>query len=260
MAPNSEKRTYSEAFPAEVDEKEFSDDEISEIVSKRRFIYSGDAKAQFKAGAALRKAKKLVDSQNLNRWTLAYNDALKNGKYPTLNGCNGPKNPNANPKTGCCQENCIKNAPKRPKNDSQSKKNLILKKVFGPKNGSTGGSKNGIVYVSPKNGFSPKKNGSESGKKQINAIFSLDDEAISDFGGFGFTISNTDELELEKSVENQLPVYCICKRPFHEDEGRDMVGCDVCQDWFHLDCVGIKTLEEVENIDYTCPKCAQFLF
>jgi hypothetical protein len=197
MAPNSEKRTYSEAFPAE---KEISDDEIAEIVSKRRFIYSGDIKAQFKAGAALRKAKNLVDSENLKRWTLAYNEAQKTGQYPTLDGFNAPKNgTDVNPKT----------------------------------------------HVSPKNSLSPKKNG----KKQNNAI-----------SEFCFSSLNTSkvELEAEKLDENfarQLPVYCICKRPWSEDEGRDMVGCDVCQDWFHLDCVGIKTLKEVENIDYKCPTC-----
>jgi hypothetical protein len=34
-----------------------------------------------------------------------------------------------------------------------------------------------------------------------------------------------------------------------------MIGCDVCDEWFHLDCVGL-TLNEAQSIDrYVCPLC-----
>lgn len=60
MAPNgTEKRPHSVEALSDDDEKELSDLEIAEIVAKRRLFYSGDVRAQFKAGAAVWKAKKI---------------------------------------------------------------------------------------------------------------------------------------------------------------------------------------------------------
>jgi hypothetical protein len=54
MAPNgTEKRPHSVEALSDDDEKELSDLEIAEIVAKRRLFYSGDVRAQFKAGAAI---------------------------------------------------------------------------------------------------------------------------------------------------------------------------------------------------------------
>jgi nucleosome-remodeling factor subunit BPTF len=48
-------------------------------------------------------------------------------------------------------------------------------------------------------------------------------------------------------------LYCICKTPY--DLNKFYVGCDVCSNWFHGDCIGIsedssKTMEE-----WTCDAC-----
>ncbi|KAH3710291.1 hypothetical protein DPMN_069766 [Dreissena polymorpha] len=48
------------------------------------------------------------------------------------------------------------------------------------------------------------------------------------------------------------PVYCMC---MGIDDGSFMIACDVCEDWFHGRCVGVKE-EQGEEIDlYTCPWC-----
>ncbi|XP_014261827.1 CXXC-type zinc finger protein 1 [Cimex lectularius] len=47
-------------------------------------------------------------------------------------------------------------------------------------------------------------------------------------------------------------VYCICRS---SDSSRFMIGCDLCEEWFHGDCIGI-TEKQAKNIkQYFCDKC-----
>lgn len=47
--------------------------------------------------------------------------------------------------------------------------------------------------------------------------------------------------------------YCICRGP---DDHRWMISCDVCEDWFHGECVGVdKTIGEALIVRYVCPGC-----
>jgi hypothetical protein len=49
--------------------------------------------------------------------------------------------------------------------------------------------------------------------------------------------------------------YCICKT---NDETRSMVKCDICQVWYHLDCLGYteKDMALLEaSPSFVCPLC-----
>jgi COMPASS component SPP1 len=47
--------------------------------------------------------------------------------------------------------------------------------------------------------------------------------------------------------------YCICRGP---DDHRWMISCDMCDDWFHGECVNIdKTIGEALIQRYVCPGC-----
>ena len=46
--------------------------------------------------------------------------------------------------------------------------------------------------------------------------------------------------------------YCICKLP---DDGRPMVQCNHCFEWFHLHCVSLSLKAARALVDYICPKC-----
>lgn len=60
-------------------------------------------------------------------------------------------------------------------------------------------------------------------------------------------------VKAEPEGESEDALYCICKKP----ADNDMIGCDECQDWFHMDCVSI-TPEIAENlVNYVCPSCCK---
>ncbi|KAI8813645.1 hypothetical protein BJ742DRAFT_704778 [Cladochytrium replicatum] len=61
------------------------------------------------------------------------------------------------------------------------------------------------------------------------------------------------EMEIEFIEEDPSQTFCICNQP--AEEGRPMIMCDYCNDWFHFSCV-LLTKEQVESIDkYCCPRC-----
>lgn len=48
--------------------------------------------------------------------------------------------------------------------------------------------------------------------------------------------------------------YCICRGP---DDHRWMISCDMCEDWFHGECVKIdKAVGEALIQRYVCPRCS----
>ncbi|WVQ72063.1 hypothetical protein IAR50_001607 [Cryptococcus sp. DSM 104548] len=51
-------------------------------------------------------------------------------------------------------------------------------------------------------------------------------------------------------------VYCICRRPYDEEEDESlMVGCESCDGWFHAECVGLDE-NKVDLLDvYICKSC-----
>ncbi|KAL3853526.1 hypothetical protein ACJMK2_017061 [Sinanodonta woodiana] len=53
--------------------------------------------------------------------------------------------------------------------------------------------------------------------------------------------------------EEDNTVYCICRQPY--DETEFMIACDVCKDWFHGSCVGVKEHQAVDIEIYHCPNC-----
>ena len=51
------------------------------------------------------------------------------------------------------------------------------------------------------------------------------------------------------------PVYCHCRKP---DDGKLMIGCRGCNEWFHGKCVGILTKEVSKEIgEYFCDNCLE---
>ncbi|XP_040293358.1 nucleosome-remodeling factor subunit BPTF isoform X2 [Bufo bufo] len=55
------------------------------------------------------------------------------------------------------------------------------------------------------------------------------------------------------SKEKDNKLYCICKTPY--DESKFYIGCELCANWYHGECVGI-TETEAKKVDvYICNEC-----
>ncbi|CAH1971965.1 unnamed protein product [Acanthoscelides obtectus] len=50
-------------------------------------------------------------------------------------------------------------------------------------------------------------------------------------------------------------LYCICRTPY--DETKFYVGCDLCNNWFHGDCVGITEESSKTLTEFICQECKQ---
>eukprot|EP00730_Choanoeca_flexa_P001279 TRINITY_DN10563_c0_g1_i3.p1 TRINITY_DN10563_c0_g1~~TRINITY_DN10563_c0_g1_i3.p1 ORF type:complete len:688 (+),score=125.57 TRINITY_DN10563_c0_g1_i3:148-2211(+) len=51
----------------------------------------------------------------------------------------------------------------------------------------------------------------------------------------------------------QVKLYCLCQQPYDKD--KFYIECDLCQDWFHGRCVGIKQSESPFIKRFVCPTC-----
>lgn len=59
--------------------------------------------------------------------------------------------------------------------------------------------------------------------------------------------------EGENIMEDSNEIYCVCRRGY--TEGEFMIECDICDEWYHGECVGI-TPELAETLrTYECPRC-----
>ncbi|XP_030637750.1 nucleosome-remodeling factor subunit BPTF-like [Chanos chanos] len=56
-----------------------------------------------------------------------------------------------------------------------------------------------------------------------------------------------------RETKKDTKLYCICKTPY--DESKFYIGCDLCTNWYHGDCVGITEKEAKKMDDYICSEC-----
>ncbi|ANB13456.1 Spp1p [Sugiyamaella lignohabitans] len=57
-----------------------------------------------------------------------------------------------------------------------------------------------------------------------------------------------------ESSDEESTVYCICRTG---DDGRWMIGCDFCDDWFHGDCINMDTVKAKLVMKFACPLCQE---
>ncbi|CAM9302903.1 unnamed protein product, partial [Chrysoparadoxa australica] len=62
----------------------------------------------------------------------------------------------------------------------------------------------------------------------------------------------SEENKLQAAIDDGGHRYCICHGP---NDGGLMVGCDVCEGWFHAHCVNVKTEDSASLHHYECPSC-----
>ena len=51
-----------------------------------------------------------------------------------------------------------------------------------------------------------------------------------------------------------MPIYCVCRMPYHKDE--NMVECSKCKNWYHKQCENIpETVIDNIKTKWYCSKC-----
>ena len=60
-------------------------------------------------------------------------------------------------------------------------------------------------------------------------------------------------VERQKVIKNNLKVtYCICKKG---DDGRVMIQCELCLDWFHHHCLNLSQSKARKLDNFVCGAC-----
>ncbi|XP_053392915.1 nucleosome-remodeling factor subunit BPTF-like [Mercenaria mercenaria] len=57
----------------------------------------------------------------------------------------------------------------------------------------------------------------------------------------------------EKSLNPKRKLYCVCKTPY--DESRFYIGCDLCSNWYHGECVNISEQQSKYIDAFVCDDC-----
>ncbi|CAL9030117.1 unnamed protein product [Prunus brigantina] len=84
-----------------------------------------------------------------------------------------------------------------------------------------------------------KKVAADSGALPLGKVFELVLE------GENLPVRMEKELKLLKT---RSMLYCICRKPYDQ---RAMIACDQCDEWYHFDCLKLRSAPEV----YICPAC-----
>ena len=66
--------------------------------------------------------------------------------------------------------------------------------------------------------------------------------------------STSDKKPRSSSSSTNVPVkYCLCREP----ERPGMIGCDYCEEWYHISCLNLKKedAKQLTKCKWQCPKC-----
>jgi hypothetical protein len=103
-------------------------------------------------------------------------------------------------------------------------------------------------------------------KLAFDQLTTIKDDSATKKDGEGIT-TKMDEInaliaeskELKVNVEEYLDIihqqtktYCLCRQIYFGQ----MIGCDLCEDWYHLACVGLTTAQAEKAEKYICIRCS----
>jgi len=59
-----------------------------------------------------------------------------------------------------------------------------------------------------------------------------------------------------KMGNKDVRLYCVCKKMFEDSD--EMIGCDMCDEWYHLTCMGV-TVQEAAEDKWFCNECVKIM-
>lgn len=52
-------------------------------------------------------------------------------------------------------------------------------------------------------------------------------------------------------------IFCVCRKPYEGEN--DMFECEVCNEWYHHECIGfVGSEEDAQTLDFHCMKCLKY--
>ena len=77
------------------------------------------------------------------------------------------------------------------------------------------------------------------------------EQAWKSWDGLSHGVKNPTEIVSEVH-EDDTELYCTCRKPW---QGRFMIMCDFCEEWYHGSCVNITPTEALDIVKYKCGTC-----
>lgn len=74
-------------------------------------------------------------------------------------------------------------------------------------------------------------------------------------GGFYLEDDESNTLTFYCEFHHKPPLFCICQKPY--DLSAEMVCCDECVEWFHIECIGVSKREVARLENYVCSSCSK---
>jgi len=62
-----------------------------------------------------------------------------------------------------------------------------------------------------------------------------------------------EETKKRRRKRTKGPLYCVCRKPYSNRS--PMIGCDSCDEWYHLKCVGMSQEDADAVASYKCDRC-----
>jgi ketosteroid isomerase-like protein len=59
-------------------------------------------------------------------------------------------------------------------------------------------------------------------------------------------------VDADSSTDEDKALYCLCRKPW---QGRFMIQCDYCDEWYHGSCVNITASDALDIDKYKCTTC-----
>lgn len=105
------------------------------------------------------------------------------------------------------------------------------------------------VKKAPKRGRGGGASGSRPAKKKAKKA------AQPDEGANSANEADLNDGDSDDNEESDNGPYCICRGP---DDHRFMIGCDLCDEWYHGECIGIeKEVGELLIERFVCSSCTK---
>lgn len=91
----------------------------------------------------------------------------------------------------------------------------------------------------------------ESGYTQGNPSLTISYEKVNQLLREGKEELCVDVSEYLESIATATKTYCFCRQLYHGE----MIGCDQCEEWYHLPCIGMTAMQAEKCEQYVCLRC-----